>query len=328
MESFHRVYLKLMRIRVLYHDHCFDGSASAAFFSRFYRGAFDAAADFHYTGMAHRASQIFEDGLFDGDENAIVDFKYSANPKLTWWFDHHQSAFLSPEDAAHFRSGHSPKKMYDPSFKSCTNFISTMARQKWGFSAPDMDDLVHWADIIDGAQYPDPKTAVELGAPAMKLTLVIESSKGSDTVQKIIGYMQRMPLAEIAALPDIQEIFKPLYERHLKSLHIIRDRASESGGVITFDLTGYDLEGYNKFIPYYLYPNSTYTVSVSPSSFRTKISVGSNPWAPEEPRHNLASICERYGGGGHARVGAISLEPGQVDQARQVAAEIATELRE
>ena len=63
-----------------------------------------------------------------------------------------------------------------------------------------------------------------------------------------------MPLAEIVERPDIQELFKPLYERHLKSLNIIRDRASESGGVITFDLTGYDLEGYNKFIPYYLYP--------------------------------------------------------------------------
>ncbi len=77
--------------------------------------------------------------------------------------------------------------MYDPSFKSCTNFICVMAREKWGFAAPDLDDLVHWADIIDGAQYPDPKTAVELGAPAMKLTLVIESSKGSDVVQRIIG---------------------------------------------------------------------------------------------------------------------------------------------
>jgi hypothetical protein len=202
-----------------------------------------------------------------------------------------------------------------------------MAGKKWGFAAPDLDDLVHWANIIDGAQYPDPRTAVELGAPAMKLTLVIESSKGSDVVQRVIGYMQQMPLAEIVERPDIQELFRPLYERHLKSLHVIRDRASESGGVITFDLTGCDLEGYNKFIPYYLYPQSTYTVSVSPSSFRTKISVGSNPWAPEEPRHNLASICERYGGGGHARVGAISLEPGQVDQARQLAAEIATELR-
>jgi hypothetical protein len=316
-----------MLVRVLYHDHCFDGAASAAFFSRFMRGAFYPDGAFKYTGMAHRASQIFEDTLFDGEENAIVDFKYSSNPRLTWWFDHHQSAFLTPDDAKHFQAEHSEKKMYDPSFKSCTNFISTMAKGKWGFSAPDLDDLVYWADIIDGAQYPDPKTAVELGAPAMKLTLVIESSKGSEMVQKIIGYMQRMSLAEIVAQADVQELFKPLYERHVKSIDIIRDRASESGGVITFDLTGCDLEGYNKFIPYYLFPQGVYTVSVSPSSFRTKISVGSNPWAPVEPTHNLASICERYGGGGHARVGAISLEPNQVEEARRIAAEVAAELK-
>jgi len=316
-----------MLVRVLYHDHCFDGAASAAFFSRFIRGAFHPDAGFRYTGMAHRASQIFEDSLFNGDVNAIVDFKYSSNPKLTWWFDHHQSAFLTPEDAAHFHAEHAEKKMYDPSFKSCTHFISTMARQKWGFVAPDLDDLVHWANIIDGAQYANPTAAVELGAPAMKLTLVIESSKGSDIVQQIIGSMQRITLSEIVEQPAIQEIFKPLYERHLRSMDIIRDRAGESGGVITFDLTGCDLEGYNKFIPYYLFPQGTYTVSVSPSSFRTKISVGSNPWAVEEPKHNLASICERYGGGGHARVGAISLEPGQVDEARRIAAEVAAELR-
>jgi hypothetical protein len=85
-----------MRIRVLYHDHCFDGAASAAFFSRFQAGAFHPDAEFAYTGMAHKASQLFEPELFDGDENAIVDFKYSSDPRVTWWFDHHQSAFLTP----------------------------------------------------------------------------------------------------------------------------------------------------------------------------------------------------------------------------------------
>ncbi len=94
-----------------------------------------------------------------------------------------------------------------------------------------------------------------------------------------------------------------------------------------FDLDGYDVEGYNKFIPYYLFPDSVYTVSVSPSSFRTKISVGSNPWAKVELKHNLATICERYGGGGHARVGAISLPPGALAQARAIAAEIVAELQ-
>ena len=54
--------------------------------------------------------------------------------------------------------------------------------------------------------------------------------------------------------------------------------------------------------------------------------MGSNPWAPAEPTHNLATICERYGGG-HARVGAISLEPGALEQARKIAAEIAEELK-
>jgi nanoRNase/pAp phosphatase (c-di-AMP/oligoRNAs hydrolase) len=42
---------------------------------------------------------------------------------------------------------------------------------------------------------------------------------------------------------------------------------------------------------------------------------------------NLAVICERYGGGGHARVGAISFEPNQEDRARQAAREIVEELR-
>jgi hypothetical protein len=316
-----------MLLRVLYHDHCFDGAASAAYFSRFIAGAVHPDAEFRYTGMAHKASQDFDPALFDGDENAIVDFKYSSNPRLTWWFDHHQSAFLSAADAEHFRSDTSGRKLYDPSFKSCTSFICKVAKERYGYHAPDLDDLVYWSLIIDGAQYPDARTAVELGAPAMKLTLVIEAAKGSDIVHKIIGWMQRRTLDEIIAEPEVQALYQPLYERHLQSIDLIRTSARQDDGVVFFDLDGQDVEGYNKFIPYYLFPDSTYTVSVSPSSLRTKISVGSNPWTPVEPKHNLASICERYGGGGHARVGAISLAPGEVERARAIAADIVAELK-
>ncbi len=313
--------------RVLYHDHCFDGAASAAFFSRFIAGAVHPDAEFRYTGMAHRASQSFDPALFDGDENAIVDFKYSSDPRLTWWFDHHQSAFLTPEDAEHFRRDTSGRKLYDPSYKSCTAFICAVAAERFGFQAPDLADLVHWSVTIDGAQYPDARTAVEMGEPAMKLTLVIEAAKESDIVREIICWMQFRQLPEIIAEPEVQALFAPLYRRHLDSIEIIKNRARQEDGVVYFDLAGYEMEGYNKFIPYYLFPASTYTVSVSPSAFRTKISVGSNPWAPAEPAHNLATICERYGGGGHERVGAISLEPGALEQARALAAEIVAELK-
>jgi len=190
-----------MRARILYHDHCFDGAASAAFFSRFLEAKFHPDAQFEFTGLAHKASQLFEPSLFDGDVNAIVDFKYSTDPHLTWWFDHHQSAFLTPEDAEHFRRDTSGQKMYDPSFRSCTKYIATVARDRFGFTAPDLADLVSWADIIDGAQYTNATEAVELREPAMRLTLVIEGSKGSDTVQKIIRMMRNQPLAAIDALP-------------------------------------------------------------------------------------------------------------------------------
>src|SRR5205823_10071797 len=104
-------------------------------------------------------------------------------------------------DAEHFRRDTSGRKLYDPSYKSCTKFIATVACQRFGFQAPDLEDLVKWSLVIDGAQYPDAKTAVELGAPAMKLTLVIEAAKGSGLVQKIIGWVQRRPLSEIIEEP-------------------------------------------------------------------------------------------------------------------------------
>ena len=34
-----------MKVRILYHDHCFDGAAAAAFFSRFYVAKFDPEAE-------------------------------------------------------------------------------------------------------------------------------------------------------------------------------------------------------------------------------------------------------------------------------------------
>ncbi len=316
-----------MKVRVLYHDHCFDGAASAAFITRFLQSRFYPGANFDYTGLAHRADQLFEDSLFDGDVNVIVDFKYATHPNLTWWFDHHQSAFLSPEDAEHFRLDKSGRKLLNPSYRSCTKFISTVVKEQYGFEAPDLEELVTWADIVDGALYESAQAAVEMHAPAMKLTLVIEGSKGPGLVQKSIRLMQNQSLEEIIAEPEIEATYVELHETHLRNIDVIGRVGSCDRGVIVFDLVEYGIEGYNKFIPYYLFPDSAYTVSVSTSSFRTKVSVGSNPWVREPLRHNIASICERYGGGGHPKVGAISFPIGALDKAREAAAEISEELK-
>jgi hypothetical protein len=138
-----------------------------------------------------------------------------------------------------------------------------------------------------------------------------------------------MTLQQVLDQPFVQAELGPLMERHLAGIELLRERTTLDRGVVTFDITDRLTEGYNKFIPYYLHPSATYNVGLSRSSFRVKVAVGTNPWTRVPVAHlaNLAAICERYGGGGHARVGAVSFPPDQEAAARTAAKEIAAELR-
>ena len=323
-----------MKARVFYHDKCFDGACSASLFARFHRERIAPGAEYEFHGLVHRAGALFDEHEFVGDENAIVDFKYSPSPAVTWWFDHHLSAFLTPEDHRHFLAGQrEPKirerKFYDPDYVSCTGLIAHIAATHFGFDAAPVAELVRWADIVDGARYESPESAVEMAQPAMKLTLAIESVQDAAFVPRLIPLLTEMSLGEVLGQPFVRDQLPELLERHREAMELIRERSSCEQGTIYFDITDHPLEGYNKFIPYYLHPQATYSIGLSRSSFRTKIAVGSNPWAkvPADRMVNLAQICERYGGGGHARVGAISFPREKDDLARQAAAEIVAELR-
>ena len=317
-----------MKLRLLYHGHCFDGVASAATFTRFYRERIHPNAEVDYAGLLHRPGNLFDLDLLDGDENAIVDFKYAATEKLTWWFDHHESAFLTPEDEAHFRADTSGKKFLDFNRKSCTEFIADVARERFGFNDEPIKELVHWAHIIDGALYESPAQCVELKEPALQLMQVIESVPDDSFVECVIRELTVKSLNEVATSSEVQTRLQPILQQHLKTLETIREKARVTGPVVHFDLVDEGYDGFNKFIPYYLFPEATYSVALTRGSQRTKISVGSNPWAPRPRWHNIAKICERYGGGGHAVVGAISFKPEEVEEARQAVMEIVDELNQ
>jgi len=323
-----------LRVRVFYHDKCFDGACSASLFTRFHRERIAPGASYEYHGLVHRAGALFDESEFTGDENAIVDFKYSASPRITWWFDHHLSAFLTPADHQSFLDCKrdpvcGSHKFFDPDYTSCTSFLAHIASTRFEFDTAPVAELIHWADIVDGALYESPESAVEMAAPAMKLTLIIESSQDPAFIPRLIPLLTEMPLADVLSQPFVAELLPPLLERHREALELIRTRSEERDGTIFFDITDHPLEGFNKFIPYYLHPKATYSIGLSKSSFRTKVAVGSNPWTKADPEKmvNLAAVCERYGGGGHARVGAISFPPDQADRARAAAAEIVAELR-
>ena len=315
-----------MKLRLLYHGHCFDGVASAATFTRFYKERIHPEAEVSYAELLHRPGNLFDQEMLDGDENAIVDFKYSSSDKLTWWFDHHESAFLTPEDQAHFRADTSGQKFLDANRKSCTEFIADVAREQFGFNDEPLKELVHWAHIIDGALYESPAQCVELKEPALQLMQVIEADPDDHFVERIIRELTEKTLNEVATSDEVQTRFQPILEQHLSTLGTVRRKAVFGNAVVHFDLVDEGYDGFNKFIPYYLYPETTYSVALTRGKQRTKISVGSNPWAPRPRTHNIARICERYGGGGHAVVGAISLGTDEVEKAREVMREIVAEL--
>ena len=215
-------------------------------FTRFHRECVKTADSFSYHGLVHRAGALFDERDFidvsNGGENAIVDFKYSASPNVTWWFDHHQSAFLTPADQADFEAGQADgsqrmRKFFDPNYVSCTSFIAQVGQINFGFDTAPLHELIKWADIVDGARYQSAKAAVEMAAPAMKLTMVIESASDDSLVKKLIPLLTEMPLQSVLDQNFVQEQVGPLMERHWAGLDLIKSRASVDKGVITFDIT-------------------------------------------------------------------------------------------
>ncbi|MFW6369040.1 MAG: hypothetical protein ACOC0J_00470 [Myxococcota bacterium] len=326
-----------MKLGILFHDNCFDGMTSAGLFAAFFEKHVDARAEVVFGGLTHgpageAAENAMETGPLGpgrlvGAVNAVVDFRYIAHPRLHWWFDHHASAFDSAEDRRHFEADRSGQKYFDPGARSCAGFMARMLARDHGFDASPYADLIHWAEIIDSASFRDPKMAVELEEPALQVMTWIENSSDFARRTEMIRRMTGEPLAALASDPSVRGDLEPVMERHRAHIRAMRERHRMVGEVFFCDLTDRQVEAVNKFIPYYLEPRARYAVVVTRSGSRSKVSVGYSPWAsPSGRSHDVSKICERFGGGGHPVVGAVSLARDEHHRAVEIGERIATEL--
>ena len=321
-----------MNVVVGYHGHCFDGMASAALFARFVREREGPDVAVTYRGLDHQpGGSHVPEAILTGDVNAVVDFRYTTSPKLTWWFDHHRTGIVGEEERAAFEADGSGRKFFDPDCGSCCKLIADVLAERFGFRAPELDDLVQWAHRIDSAAFPDPDAAMDLSVPALRLMTVIEAH-GDDAllVPRIDRLARGERLEDLAEEHEVKKRFRPLERAHRRAVKVIAERAKVEGGVVSFDLSdrGHGDDRYGKFVPYRLFPDVRYCVAVTAGPKRVKVSVGSNPWASVPRTHDISAICTRYGGGGHPMVGAVSLPAADLERARVIAAEIAATLRD
>ncbi len=317
------------------HGHCFDGLCSAVMFTRLYRHRFpDDGATFTYHGAGYGPGQNGVDPkVLSGDVNAILDFRFSPLPQLDWYFDHHVSAFVTPEDRAAYdkraREGEAAgerRYFHDGTYSSATKLIADLGRARFGLDAGVDPELLRWADMIDSAAFPSAKMAVERREPELQMMTVVEHHAGDAFLSKMVPRLLEQPLAEVARSADIAEAYEPLGRAHEAMIKLIEQRAKATGVVVLVDLTDQLIESAGKFVTYALFPESAYSVLVTRSKSKCKISVGYNPWSPVPRTHNIAAMCERHGGGGHPVVGAISLPVDKLDEARALGRSIAEEL--
>ena len=284
-----------------------------------------------FAPLEHKgAGPAIPERLFDGDDNVCVDFRYSQDPRLNWWFDHHVSAFQPPGDEAHFRADTSGQKFYDPD-RARAAPASWPGRwpTKFGFDTAPVAELIEWAEIIDGALFPTAQMPVELKEPALRLMTWIENNRSD----RAGGAVHRGPGVQAAGRDRRRAVRRRAAGAHpgaapaATSRPSVKRVARMDGDVVITDFLDEKDGGLNKFIVYYLFPDARYSVTLLNVGNKMKIGVGSNPWSPVPRTHNIAAICERYGGGGHPVVGAISVPGTDTAAARKIASEVIATLK-
>jgi hypothetical protein len=133
-------------------------------------------------------------------------FPFSRSDKLTWYFDHHVSAFPTPEDRATFEAKKSGGQFFhDGTYPSCTKYIRDIGKSVFDVDFSALDELVRWADIIDSANFPSAETAVARKEPPLQLMTVIEHMGDDAMLVKMVHRLSTESLDSSRAL-DVQSV--------------------------------------------------------------------------------------------------------------------------
>lgn len=302
-------------LKVFFHDACFDGTTSAALFAAFYREVIDKDVVVQPVGMIHRDGDPFENVPLDADDHACVDFRFCADPKMRWWFDHHPTAFQPPALRDVFEREHLATWFFDPKSPSCAGLIGRALDKGWQFQPPPhLAEAIEWADKIDAARFTSAEEAVALDTPAQRLAAWLAHGRsGLDTVH-YIDWLSRGSLAEVAErlAPQLAAVA----EERARELDIVKRLGVWHGDVVVFDRFADVGARSPGFLGYLLFPTCLYAISATSTTESIKISVGVNPWTNQPRRHDIGELCARYGGGGHAVVGGVTLRADELSRAR------------
>ena len=313
-----------MRITVATHGNCLDGLSSAALFTHLMRHLEPKTAEISYrTCIYGPAPAPFGPQFLNGNINAILDYRFYSGPELSWYFDHHSTAFSGPEEEELFKSRvNSGQYYYDPRSASCAGLIGRVIKERFLLPLGHLESLVDFADIVDSAHYESAVAALDRSTAKAKFLAVVEHNGNDAFFENMVGKLLELPVQEVAELPEITQAYAAIEREQQDFLEHVMQCTEDRGAVVITDITDREHNTFAKFASYLLYPQSTYSVLLGRIPGALKISLGFNPWGPKARRHDLGSICRRFGGGGHLEVGGVAFPPDDIHNAKMVLSEI------
>jgi len=316
-------------LKIFFHDACFDGTTSAALFAAFYRDVIAKDVVVQPIGMVHRDGNPFEGVPLDADDHACVDFRFCADPRMRWWFDHHPTAFQPPSLRDVYEKEHLETWVFDPKSPSCAGLIASTLEQKWGWKLPPgLVDAVKWADKIDAAKFGSAAEATALVEPAQRLAAWLAHGRSPLDTAHYVDWLSRGSLAEVAQRAEVAPQLAAVEAERAHELEAVKKLAEWHDDVVVFDRFD-DVGARNPgFLGYLLFPQCLYVVSATRTPTNIKITVGVNPWTTKQRRHDIGELCARHGGGGHAVVGGITLRGDELPRARATLDTLVRELTE
>ncbi len=272
----------------------FDGLACAALLKE--AGIID-----HWT-FAH--PKDLQDGLVEiHADDCLANVPYV--PGCGLWFDHHSSENERNELAGKYKG----ESRIAP---SCARIIY----EYYGGAArfPAFGEMMVAVDKVDSANLTIDE--IQNPPPWILLGFLMDPRTGLGRwrnftisnyalMEKLIECCRTMTIAEIMALPDVQERVVVYREQDEKFREMLKKHTRTEGAVIISDLRGVDpIYSGNRFLIYSLYPEQNISIWIvnGKGGLGCSCAVGYSV-VNRSAQTNVGSLMLKYGGGGHKAVG-------------------------
>jgi hypothetical protein len=307
-----------------FHSPCFDGITSSVLTLDF----LETSQDWTFKELRPVNYDQRNSWLSEEQERsrpfAVVDYLY--HPSAEFWADHHQTSFLTPELKKQFCEHKSPFHIYNSKSGSCAMLLWRVLWRRFKYQNSRYSELVSWADKIDAARYSSVEEAILGSNPAITVSRSLAINKDPNYSVWLVTRLRRYSLEEVGSSPEVVEksnevlaLITAGLERLSKTVHL------EDDNIAIFDVDSSDVL-VNRYSPYHFYPKARYSLGIVRKPDSIKITAMRNPWR-HFPSVYLGRLFERFGGGGHRRVGSLLLRGSDAQDPEMVLRQLLTEIR-